>query len=125
MNRIQRDDGWRPVKLRLLTSAIGTLIPLAILFGVVWGVLPIFGIEPSYGVNPRTEPVQTVVFLAASVALIFAAFTLGAVLAGWTAAQLFSRAEAESEFLWLMSFTGKSRLGRPLFRLFFSPDQEP
>ena len=114
------EDHWRAVRLRALTLVIGLLVPLAILVGLVFGVLPMLGIGPDFGINPRDKPVRTAAFVFLGVAVLFVACLLGAAVASWVALRRFSREEVRSEFIWMMWRSGAaSRLCGRVFDALF------
>ena len=110
---------WRAVRLRALTSVIGLLVPLSVLVGLVFGVLPMLCISPYCGISPRDEPVRTAAFVFLGAAVLFLACLLGAAIASWVALRRFSREEVRSEFIWLVWRSGASRLCGRVFDALF------
>jgi hypothetical protein len=118
------DDPWREVRLAWLMLAIACLVPICFGLLTLFVVLPLFGIDPNGGVNPRTEPMLAAVFVACALVFVSVSATLGCVLASWVAMKRFTRSEVRSEYLRLMWMPkAESFNGRVFDAVFKSPNR--
>jgi hypothetical protein len=109
------------MRLRLLTSAIGTLVPVATLSAVVWIVLPIFSLDPNANFNVRGQPYRFAIVVLVAFVVVTLLFYLGALVAAWVALKRYTHAEVEKEFCWLLALPGTAAANRRLFQFVFRP----
>lgn len=112
----------RGAYLSILMWSVGVVVPCAIMFGIIFGLLPAVGISPNAGINPRTDP-HVAAMLALGVLLPFLALVYcGTLLAAWFALKWFPRAEVETKFLRYGWLPGMSPYNRRVFHKLF-PDK--
>jgi hypothetical protein len=69
---------------------------------ILFGAMPLIGVDPNSGVNPRDEPVRAVAFILCVLVFVSVLITLSCVAAAWVAMKRFARSEVRSEYLRFM-----------------------
>src|SRR5262245_16563724 len=112
----------RGAYLSMLMWFVGALVPSAIMFGVIFGLLPIMGIHPSAGINPRTDLLRAAMLALAVLLPFLALIFCGALVSAWLGLKWFPRATVEAKFLRHVWLPGLSRHNRRVFQKLF-PDK--
>ena len=112
----QSDDPRRASRLRLLTGAIAILFPAAVLIALAIGVT---AMASGLSSEIRVSPVVAISLYILVFIVGIGCITLGAILAAWISLKRFTRAEARSEFLWVMWLPKTSSLSSKLFDKLF------
>ena len=101
--------------------AVSCLVFIGLAFLTVFWAMPLIGIDPNSGVNPREQPMRAAALILSALVYFSVLIILSCAVASWVAMKRFARSEVRSEYLRLMWLPKAASLNARIFDALFRP----